>query len=137
MRGRAFLELAREVVKGNTERHWRGATVHAYYALLLECRDALVRWGRPAPRQQSIHTVVRLTFDRATNKDLRGIGDALNSLSQGRSKASYDLSALPMFSRPKEAHGYIQRSADALALLDAIEADPARRGAAIASLPPP
>jgi hypothetical protein len=41
--------------------------------------------------------------------------------------------------RPSDAAArkWIQRAADALALLDAIEADPTRLAAATASLPPP
>jgi hypothetical protein len=41
-----------------------------------------------------------------------------------------------MFASPKDANEAIQKAVDALVLLDAIEADPKRRAAAIAALPP-
>jgi hypothetical protein len=58
MPGREFLELAREVLGLATlPRHWRAVVVHAYYALLLECRDAMTRWGLPPlSRQQVLQT---------------------------------------------------------------------------------
>ena len=50
MPGREFLELARELLaSGRLPRHWRAVVIHAYYALLLECRDAMTRWGLPPP----------------------------------------------------------------------------------------
>ena len=45
MRGREYLELAREILPGGTEKHRRGAAGRAYYALFLEGREALARWG--------------------------------------------------------------------------------------------
>jgi hypothetical protein len=42
-----------------------------------------------------------------------------------------------VFASDVEANKLIRQAADALALLDAIDADPARRAAAVASLPPP
>jgi hypothetical protein len=135
MQGRAFLDLAREVVLGNTEAHWRGTVVHAYYALL-ECRDALARWGRtPSPRD-NVHSFVRLTLAFAGEQDLKAIADALDYLVRSRNKASYDLSPSQAFASAATARASVQQATDALALLDAIEADPARRASAIASLPP-
>jgi hypothetical protein len=71
MRGRDFLVPARELAAGGTEAHWRGAVVHAYYALMLEGREALPNWGRPVPPHQSVHSHIRLTFVRAKEPDLK------------------------------------------------------------------
>lgn len=38
---RNFLDLAREVIAGGQEVHRRGAIVHAYFAFMLESREAI------------------------------------------------------------------------------------------------
>ncbi len=137
MRGRAFLELAQEVVQSSSEKHWRAAVIHAYYGLMLEGRDALIRWGQPVPPRQNVHNHVRLTFVFASEQDLKDIGRALERLGPARNRANYDLTPQQEFATDTDARTWVQRAVDALALLDAIEADPARRAAAIGSLPPP
>ena len=94
MRGRQFLELAREILKGGSERHRRGAAGRAYYALMLECRDALDAWGFTAPRRDAVHGFVRQRFDSTANADLRAIHAALEALGKLRNEADYDLRAV-------------------------------------------
>jgi hypothetical protein len=136
MSGRKFLDIARELVTGPTAFHWRAAAIHAYYALILECRDALLRWGLRIPRRDNMHAFVRLQFQYATSTELKPVGRVLDDLVQLRNHASYDMSPRREFRSPVPAQNAIQDSTAALALLDAIDADPVRRAAAIAALPP-
>jgi len=136
MRARAFLDLAREVMAGMTEVHWRAALGHAYYALLLECREVLVGWGFALPPRQSVHAAVRLRFVYSTDRDLKTIGDTLDLLSRRRNQATYDLRPTPLFASAGAAQRAIAAVTDALALLDQIDSDPVRRAAAIAAIRP-
>jgi hypothetical protein len=136
MRGREFLDLARAIVTGPTEAYRRGTVIHAYYALVLECRDALARWGFSCPPRQNMHSWVRLRFMYARDADCKTVGRALEFLVQRRNEASYQLSLTTPFATGVLPLGAISRAAAALALLDAIDTDPSRRAAAIASLPP-
>lgn len=74
MNGRAFLDLADEIVRGGTEVHFRGASGRAYYGIFLECRDALERWGIHMPRHENPHRFVRLRFSFPADKELKYIG---------------------------------------------------------------
>jgi hypothetical protein len=128
--------VAQDVVAGPTPFHRRAAVVHAYYALFLECRDALFRWGFVLPRRDNVHAWVRLRFTYAADAPLRRIGNILDNLVQFRNVASYDLRPSAAFAIPLPAQKASQQAWDGLALLDQIDADPARRAAAIASMPP-
>jgi hypothetical protein len=136
MNGRAFLDLARDLAQGRTEVYWRGAAIHAYYTLFLEGREALLRWGFAAAPRHNVHAFVRLKFAVTIDRDLKAIGDALDRLVRLRNKASYDLSFLPEFATPGKATNAVQQATTTLALLDAIDSDPVRRAAAIATIRP-
>jgi hypothetical protein len=100
MPGRGFLNVARDAVAGATKYHWRAAAVHAFYALFLECRDALFRWGFAMPRRDNVHAWVRLRFTYAADPDLKSIGHSLDDLVQLRNAASYDLRPGVPFASP-------------------------------------
>jgi hypothetical protein len=134
--GRDFLPVAQELAAGTTEPHWRAAVGRAYYALFLEAREALLRWGVAPPPRQNAHPFVRLKFTYATDPDLQRIGDALDQLIQWRNQADYNLASAALFASNANAVQAIGIAENAIALLDSIEADPARRTKAIASLPP-
>jgi hypothetical protein len=72
-----------------------------------------------------VHAAVRLRFVYATDADLKQIANDLDWLSRLRNRASYDLISSPMFASVAEAHKACQRANNSLAVLDAIEADPA------------
>ncbi|MCI0377414.1 MAG: hypothetical protein L0215_07400 [Gemmataceae bacterium] len=135
MPGRGFLQVAKDVVAGPTEFHWRAAAVHAYYAVFLECRDALLGWGCTLPSGVNVHAWTRLKLVYAKVADLKLLGDYMDRLVISRNKASYDLHS-HLFVNRVLAQTRIQEADDALKLLDQIQADPSRRQAVIAALPP-
>jgi hypothetical protein len=94
--------VARDVVAGPTDYHRRSATVDAYYALVLECRDALHWWGFNLPRRDNMHAWVRLRLTYAGDTTLQDIGKTHDTMSQWRNRASYDLHT-KMFSTPTVA----------------------------------
>lgn len=134
MRGREFLDLAKEMIRGATEKHWRGAAGRAYYALMLECREALLRWGIPMFPNESAHRFVRTRIIVSGGRDARLIVDWFDRLAALRNKADYVLTTLSEFSSSARTRLALQEADSALACLDAIETDPARLAAAIAAI---
>lgn len=136
MQGRAFLDVARTLVSAATEPYWRATVIHSYYALFLECRETLSRWGVAFTPRPNVHSAVRLRFHYASDPSLKQLSFALDRWCRKRSDASYNMGVLGDFAADRLAQDAIQETTTALALLDAIDSDPARQAAAIAAFPP-
>jgi hypothetical protein len=136
MDGRALVDVGRELAAGSTEAHWRSSVGRAYYALLHEVLGALRRWGFALPPRDKVHTFARLKFVYATDPDLKRIGLTLEALGRLRNAADYQLGTPGPFSSPRIAAAALSDAGSAIALLDAIEADPARRAGAVGAIPP-
>jgi hypothetical protein len=136
MNGRALLDVARDLAAGPGEAHWRSSVGRAYYALLHEGLGALRRWGFSLPPRDKVHTYARLKLVYATDPDLKRIGLTLEALGRLRNAADYQLSPSGPFLSARIAVSALADAEAAVALLDAVEADPARRAAAVGSIPP-
>jgi hypothetical protein len=135
MDGRAFLDVARELAAGSSEPHWRSSVGRAYYALLHEVLGTLRRWGFSLPPRDKVHTFARLKPVYATDPDLKRIGLTLEALGRLRNAADCHLSTSGPFLSAKITAPALADSEAALLLVDAIEADPVCRQAAVGSPP--
>jgi hypothetical protein len=136
MDGRAFLDVARELSAGSTEPHWRSSVGRAYYALLHEALAKLQTWGFSLPPRDKVHIFARLKLVYAADPDLKRVGLTLEALGRLRNIADYQLSLTGPFISARIAVSVVADTEAAIAALDALEADPARRRAAVASIPP-
>jgi hypothetical protein len=134
MHGRRFLDIARELMAGGTEAHWRAAAGRAYYALMLEARGALLRWGFTVPPRVGYHHFVQSRFNLGADPDVLRIGAALGRTAGLRKLADYDLSSLPEFQSDTETQDAIAKAERAMQFLDALDADPVRKAAAVAAI---
>jgi hypothetical protein len=134
MNGRAFLDSAQRLAQGSGEADWRSAAGRAYYALMLEGRDALARRGFVLPRRDQVHAFVRLRFYTPAHPDLRAIGRALEDLGHLRNQGDYELTVAGPFANATRAQNAVQQARTAIAVLDAIDHDPSRRAAAVAAI---
>jgi hypothetical protein len=92
--------------------------------------------GFSLPHRDQVHTFARLKLVYATDPDLKRIGLTLEALGRLRNAADYQLAVSGPFVSERIA---VQALADAeasIALLDALEANPARLAAAVGSIPP-
>ncbi len=135
MDGRSLLDIGRELPAGSTEAHWRSSVGRAYYALLHEVLGALGRWGFALPPRDKVHTYARLKFVYATDPQLKRIGLTLESLGRLRNAANYQVGSSGPFVSPTIAISALNDAGSAIALLDAMEADPARRAGAVRTIP--
>jgi hypothetical protein len=137
MDGRAFLEVGRRLSQERTEADWRSAAGRAYYALLLEGKGALRRWGFPPPPRDQLHRFVRLSFVYAADSDLKKIGLILEDLGKLRNQADYEPERPGAFASAANARRAVLAAQTAIDLVDQIESDATRRSAAIAAIRPP
>ena len=107
----------------------------AYYALLNEVVGALRRWGFGLPPRDKPHTFARLKFVYATNPDLKRIRLTVESLGRLRNAADHQIGSSDPFVLPTIAIYALTDAESAIALLDANEADPARRAGAVRTIP--
>jgi hypothetical protein len=136
MDGRALLDVARELAAGPSEPHWRSSVGRTYYALLHEVLGTLGRWGFSPPPRDKVHTFARLKLTFASDPDLKRMGLTLEALGRLRNVADYQLSLPGPFVSASIAVSALADAEAAVVLLDALEASPARRTAAVASIPP-
>jgi hypothetical protein len=94
------------------------------------------RWGLALPPRDKVHTFARLKFVYASDSDLKRIGLTLEALAQLRNAADYQLGTSGPFVSPTIAVSALADAESAVALLDAIEADPARCTGAVQAIPP-
>lgn len=137
MDGRAFLDVARELVGGATEAHRRAAAGRAYYALMLEARELLGRWGLSGPPRDGVHAFVRLRLLYSDDPGLKQVGLTLERLGRLRNDADYQLTdPRRQFPRTGTVEAAVRDAGKAIALLDDVEQDGIRRAAAIESIRP-
>jgi hypothetical protein len=134
MDGRAFLDAASALAGGGAEAFWRSCVGRAYYALLHEGRSALERWGFSVPPKADLHAFVRMRFSNPSDADLKQVGKVVEDLSRRRNHADYRLSSPGPFTSPTIAHAAVANATKAIDLLDQLDADPARRAAAVAAI---
>src|SRR5580765_2328020 len=132
MRGRRFLEVARMAVEDADEVWQRTAAGRAYYGLLIEARDALLRWATgPVPSFQA-HAYVRTRFLYAAFPDLKRIGEVLDGLFDLRNRADYQTNAT--FDSAFLIEEAINDAESAIDALDSIDANSDRRTAAASAI---
>lgn len=136
MHGRALIDVARELAAAKSEAHWRSSVGRAYYALLHEVLATLRNWGFSTPSRDKVHTFARLKLIYATEPDLKQIGLTLEALGRLRNAADYQLSQPGAFLSARIAVSAVTDSEAAVALLDALNANPVRRALAMGSIPP-
>jgi uncharacterized protein (UPF0332 family) len=119
--------VAREAARGATEAHWRTAVGRAYYALMLEVRDAMTSWGISQPVPSQVHQMVRRRLFTSSDADAKRIAITLDDLRESRNRADYETEVPHEFASAVGGSQSVQWASDALKRFDAIVADIPRR----------
>ena len=141
MDGREFLRSALDLLRSRAS--GIGALQRSLTDRVLRLRETnwakqrrILRGGllcKPPP-QESQHIFVRRRFIFTPHPDLKSVGQALDDLSTLRNQADYQLATSGKFSSAKSATNGVTAATAMVALLDTLDADPARRAAVVAAL---
>jgi uncharacterized protein (UPF0332 family) len=116
MQGREYLAVAKHLVTRSTEQDWRAAAGRAYYALFLESRDVLRKWGYSPRGREELHSYVRLRYVYCSDSDFKRVGRRLEELVQLRNEADYQIDRPGSFATPKDTRQAIVNAEDAIRL---------------------
>jgi uncharacterized protein (UPF0332 family) len=117
-----LLDLADELLSGNSEVWWRGAVSRAYYAAFHVARARLRDSGFAVPQGDQAHAYLWLRLSNSGHPDVQQAGDRLNELRRFRNWADYDLDQ--PFSHPT-AVGPVQSGWEITRLLRELSSTPA------------
>jgi hypothetical protein len=90
----------------------------------------------PCSPPDDVHALARIKFVHETNPDRKRIGLTLETLGRLRNAADYQLGTPGPFSSPRITASALTDAESVVALLDVIEADPARRAGTVRTIPP-
>jgi len=94
MEGKAFLEIAQQLVQKRTEPALRSAISRAYYAAYNCCIQLLgelgFRFGQHAPAHEKVYQYLR----NAGIIEIQDAADILNRLRRRRNSADYDMTSI-------------------------------------------
>jgi hypothetical protein len=91
IQGRAFLDVAWELLAGLGEADWRSAAIRAYYAGFHVARQLFDICGFKAPDGDRAHAYLWLRLSNSGHPDVNNAGLSLNHLRGKRNLADYDL----------------------------------------------
>ena len=136
MEGRALLDVGRELATGLTEARWRSSVGRAYFALLHEVL------GRAGAGASHCLLATRCTHSPGSNSFMRpiptsnGSGWPSRPLDGFATRPTTNFGTSGPFVSPRIAATALTDAEGAIAVLDAIESDPARRASAARTIPP-
>jgi uncharacterized protein (UPF0332 family) len=116
-----LLDLANDLLAGNTEAWWRGAVSRAYYAAFHVARKLLRQNGFLVPQGDQAHGYLWLRLSNSGHPDIRHAGAELGDVRRARNWADYDLD------QPFDhatAFGYVLSATDIIQLLELLPTTP-------------
>lgn len=134
MVGKDFLESANLLQSIPTEANWRSSIGRAFLAYLHELLAALARWGFPKPVGVDPLLFVQSCLARTQVMDATRLEVGAADLLKRTQEADFDLSSSPQFQDKYYSTDTYFLASTLIALIQQIEADPARLAAVIAAI---